>query len=278
MSAPKKAQSNQGLERSVTCPNCRQMFLTFVNFELKDGRLDFQMEVFEVNDVESALVSQSFTYKQQDDVKQKSTVECPYCPKTFELIIHLTKTIKESQLNLELSITTCAVCVPGEKKEKEETPRGQKGPSEKTGLGSPVPHRVKVFYMCSGETFRGDDQVKEQLMMDKRRTLHVQETNLKDSDIVIVFCPITSRVGSDVESSMRDKTVSSLNKPIILVLMHHTRDLEYSTAGTIWSEVYPNVVLDVHVLFHETKPGLLKCRHIGARVANTSNSLVQSLF
>lgn len=42
--------------------------------------------------------------------------------------------------------------------------------------------------------------------------------------------------------------------------MHHTRDLEYSTAGTIWSEVYPNVVLDVHVLFHETKPGLLKCR------------------
>ncbi|XP_007572487.1 uncharacterized protein LOC103152091 [Poecilia formosa] len=249
MSLVKKAGSNQALSGSVICLSCRKTFLSFVNFELKtDGKLDFQMELFEYNDEESALLSQRSTYKQQDDVKQRWTVECPYCEVTFELLIRLIKTIKDSQLKIKLSITTCGV----EKKETETPPP--------RGISLPSLRRVKVFYKCSGETFRGDDQVKEQLMMDRWKTHHVQETNLEDSDVVIVFCPITSRVGSDVESCMRDETVSSLKKPIILVLMHHTRDFDYSTAGTIWSEVYPNVVLDVHVLFHETKPGLLTCR------------------
>lgn len=39
--------------------------------------------------------------------------------------------------------------------------------------------------------------------------------------------------------------------------MHHTRDPDYSTAGTLWSEIYPNIDLEVHVLFHESVPGLL---------------------
>lgn len=41
--------------------------------------------------------------------------------------------------------------------------------------------------------------------------------------------------------------------------MHHTRDPDYSTAGVNWSETTNNVALDVHVLFHETVPGLLSC-------------------
>ncbi len=48
-------------------------------------------------------------------------------------------------------------------------------------------------------------------------------------------------------------------KPAVLVLMHHTRDVDYSTDVKRWSEDYNNVVLDVHVLFHETLQGLLKC-------------------
>ncbi|PWA31276.1 hypothetical protein CCH79_00002998, partial [Gambusia affinis] len=185
-----------------------------------------------------------------DDLEQKCNVKCPACKKKFELSVCFTVTITESQLKINLSISTFEV--------SEENYFSQNYLKVKDKQHTlPVQRRVKVFYKCSGETFRGDDQVKEQL--DKRQTLHVQETNLKDSDVVIVFCPITSRVGSDVESTMRDERVSSLNKPIILVLMHHTRDFEYSTAGTIWSEVLPNVVLDVHVLFHETKPGLLNC-------------------
>ncbi|TDH06465.1 hypothetical protein EPR50_G00113610 [Perca flavescens] len=84
-------------------------------------------------------------------------------------------------------------------------------------------------------------------------------TNLQECDIIIVFCPITSRVGSDVEAAMREDSVSSGSKPVILVLMHHTRDPDYSTDVRRWSETFQNVVLDVHVLFHETQTGLLHC-------------------
>lgn len=40
--------------------------------------------------------------------------------------------------------------------------------------------------------------------------------------------------------------------------MHHTRDDDFSTDVKKWSGTYQNVVLDVHVLFHETLRGLLK--------------------
>ncbi|XP_044221340.1 uncharacterized protein LOC122991922 isoform X3 [Thunnus albacares] len=58
---------------------------------------------------------------------------------------------------------------------------------------------------------------------------------------------------------MTDIKGSCGQKPVILVLMHHTRDVEYSTDGKRWSDVYDNVVLDVHILFHETDRGLLTC-------------------
>ncbi|MEQ2257851.1 hypothetical protein ILYODFUR_039191 [Ilyodon furcidens] len=53
--------------------------------------------------------------------------------------------------------------------------------------------------------------------------------------------------------------LSTEDQKVILVLMHHTRDGSYSTAGTEWSGVYRNIILDVHVLFHESVPGLLTC-------------------
>ncbi|CAK6984895.1 uncharacterized protein LOC122991920 [Scomber scombrus] len=92
------------------------------------------------------------------------------------------------------------------------------------------------------------------------RSVTVETTeDLQESDIVIAFCPITSRVGSDVEAAMTDITASCGQKPVILVLMHHTRDVEYSTEGRRWSDEYNNIVLDVHVLFHQMKNGLLLC-------------------
>ena len=62
-------------------------------------------------------------------------------------------------------------------------------------------------------------------------------------------------------------------KPVILVLMHHTRDVDYSTDGKRWSDVYDNVVLEVHVLFHETKSGLLTCPKNDQAVAQIQREL-----
>ncbi|XP_027877857.1 uncharacterized protein LOC114147574 [Xiphophorus couchianus] len=118
---------------------------------------------------------------------------------------------------------------------------------------------VKFSSLITGETYDAYQALMEKVRNKIPATL-VEEVNPKDAHAVLVFCPITSRVGSDVESAMAKPEVSSLDKPVILVLMHHTRDPDYSTAGTKWSDMNDNVKLDVHVLFHETVPGLLTCQ------------------
>ncbi|MED6243227.1 hypothetical protein ATANTOWER_016895 [Ataeniobius toweri] len=67
--------------------------------------------------------------------------------------------------------------------------------------------------------------------------------------------------------------LSAGDRKVILVLMHHTRDQNYSTAGKEWSETFPNVILGAHVLFHETVPGLLGC----AKNVEAVNQIVQVL-
>uniref|UniRef100_A0A096MAE0 Uncharacterized protein n=1 Tax=Poecilia formosa TaxID=48698 RepID=A0A096MAE0_POEFO len=109
---------------------------------------------------------------------------------------------------------------------------------------------VKVQTVITGLTYGADVA----LMNQVKRKVKLEGTN-RDGKCIIVFCPITSRVGSDVEAAM--KNIPSGDKKIVLVLMHHTRDPDYSTAGTLWSETYPNIDLEVHVLFHESVPGLL---------------------
>ncbi|XP_061578848.1 uncharacterized protein LOC133445541 [Cololabis saira] len=122
-----------------------------------------------------------------------------------------------------------------------------KGRHKKTSSGV-----VKVHKVTTGETFGAD----EGLLRQMTDGLHVKFTSPEESDVIIVFCQISSRVGSDVEAAMRKV---SDDKKIILVVMHHTRDVDYSTGGKRWSETFRNVVLDVNVLFHETVPGLLNC-------------------
>ncbi|MEQ2295448.1 hypothetical protein AMECASPLE_014419 [Ameca splendens] len=123
-------------------------------------------------------------------------------------------------------------------------------------------YSVKVCWFFTGETFGAHKAIMEKVKNSNKLFLTTleEEESPKDSHAIVVFCPINSRVGSDVESAMRDPKVSSSDKPVILVLMHHTRDVNYSTEGRKWSEVYTNIVLEAHILFHETQPGLLDCR------------------
>lgn len=111
---------------------------------------------------------------------------------------------------------------------------------------------VKIHVVTSGETFGAHNDLLNQL----GKKLVLLPTDRQRKSITMLFCPITSRVGSDVEAAM-SSVLGDQN--VILVLMHHSRDETYSTAGTDWSEMYPNITLSVHVLFHETVPGLLPC-------------------
>ncbi|CAJ1077902.1 uncharacterized protein LOC122863020 isoform X1 [Xyrichtys novacula] len=76
----------------------------------------------------------------------------------------------------------------------------------------------------------------------------------EDSDYILLFCVISSRVGTDVGEALEN---APRGKKVILVVMHHTYDPDYITAESRRLVEDPNVVLVVDCLFHEGQ--LLQC-------------------
>lgn len=113
---------------------------------------------------------------------------------------------------------------------------------------------IKYKMVVSGNTLDRHLDVMEKLKGDVRSSLNLQETQQdEDSQVIIVFCPIVSRAGTDVETALQDVSVT---KPVILVMMHHSRKAQ--TPPTVKPCIHA-VMLVVNVFFHETVPGLLKC-------------------
>ncbi|XP_032423561.1 uncharacterized protein LOC116723091 isoform X3 [Xiphophorus hellerii] len=133
--------------------------------------------------------------------------------------------------------------------------------SEKRSFSShfkPPAPVVKVHYTPTSDTFGADTAIIKQLKNNLKSSVQLEKTTRKNCNIIIVFCPVGRNYESEVKSAMEKEAVSSSGKPFILVLMHHTRDPDYSTAGCDVSEVLKNVFY-VHVFYHENKPGLLEC-------------------
>ncbi|XP_051535285.1 uncharacterized protein si:dkey-111e8.5 [Myxocyprinus asiaticus] len=76
----------------------------------------------------------------------------------------------------------------------------------------------------------------------------------KESDINLVFFPIVSRTGTDIEAALC--TITG-NKPTILVALHHTFDPECIVSDSSKFVTRDNT-LTLDCLFHEDK-GLLEC-------------------
>ncbi|XP_029318711.1 uncharacterized protein LOC115028920 isoform X2 [Cottoperca gobio] len=76
----------------------------------------------------------------------------------------------------------------------------------------------------------------------------------EDSDYLLVFCPITSRVGTDIDEALRHIPVG---KRAILVVMHHTFNPEHVVAASSRQVQNQMVLLTVDCLFYNGN--LLKC-------------------
>ncbi|XP_029983860.1 uncharacterized protein LOC115414721 [Sphaeramia orbicularis] len=115
-------------------------------------------------------------------------------------------------------------------------------------------------------------QVEKHFVQDKdsfRLQLEEKE-DVNNCKIIIVFCPVVSRVGTDVESAMR---VVPDDKDVILVLMHHAREAKASWNLRTWSRP-KHVVLDVNVFFHDTVCGLLNCEENNVAVSEIQRKLL----
>ncbi|KAI4801877.1 hypothetical protein KUCAC02_019745 [Chaenocephalus aceratus] len=130
----------------------------------------------------------------------------------------------------------------------------------------------KLVYrvVVTGTTFDAHFQLMEKVKKEVQDQFDLVQSYSNDYDVIIVFCPIVSRMGPDVESAMRDVKG---DKPVILVLMHHT----YAAKFIPNVQQGANVQLQVNVFFHETKRGLLYCGENEAVVCEITKYLLQGI-
>ncbi|KAL6095540.1 uncharacterized protein ACO6RY_09446 [Pungitius sinensis] len=77
------------------------------------------------------------------------------------------------------------------------------------------------------------------------------------SDFLVVFCPVVSRVGTDIEAALSDNSVLTDGKPTLLVVMHHTFDPNHVVAESRRQVSDSRVWLTVDCLFY--RDHLLPC-------------------
>ncbi|XP_029902537.1 uncharacterized protein LOC115355794 [Myripristis murdjan] len=130
------------------------------------------------------------------------------------------------------------------------------------------PVTVKYRSVISGKTFGAHDALLHRVQ--EPGGLKLVEGNLfSEPHITFVFCPISSRHNTDVDAAMK---MTSADKPIILVIMHHTYDPNFMTPRKTDTQ---NILLEVNVLYHDSAHGLLNCPKNDQAVAQIRETLMQ---
>ncbi|GAA6077778.1 uncharacterized protein LOC113640196, partial [Tachysurus ichikawai] len=113
----------------------------------------------------------------------------------------------------------------------------------------------KYFLLQTGVTFNSHVNFIAQL---KQKIPSLQKVNkVEECDFVLVFCPVVSRAGTDIESAEKKLDATSATKPAVLVVFHHTFDPESVVPDSCRAVTRANTVT-VDCLFHEDQ-GLLHC-------------------
>ncbi|XP_062399371.1 girdin homolog [Sardina pilchardus] len=108
---------------------------------------------------------------------------------------------------------------------------------------------ASVFTVTTGKTLNTHESFKSQLPWGSCKNV----PNSKDCDVILAFCPVTSRVGTDIEAALR--TIPE-GKPLALVVLHHTLDSNYTLPDTKRFMKRPDSIT-VDCLF--TDDGLMRC-------------------
>ncbi|XP_042633999.1 uncharacterized protein LOC109053771 isoform X2 [Cyprinus carpio] len=138
-----------------------------------------------------------------------------------------------------------------EKWDTEGTSSRREFPSSfQTHMISPtIEPSVRVFPLVCGQTLGTDRQILAQLK-------GVRESELQDCQLILVFCPVVSRAGTDTGEALKK---ISADKPAVLVTMHHTFHPHYVCPSFNVASSQVNIVERVNVLFHDSCHGLLMC-------------------
>ncbi|XP_045073252.1 uncharacterized protein LOC121548722 [Coregonus clupeaformis] len=110
----------------------------------------------------------------------------------------------------------------------------------------------KFFTFVAGNTLGSHVEFHHRLTTQRGLT---EVMSPEQSDVILSFCPIISRAGTDIEAALQQIPAG---KPVILVVLHHTFDPDYTVPDSSRLVTRGDVILTVDCLFHESK-GLLNC-------------------
>lgn len=138
--------------------------------------------------------------------------------------------------------------------ETEGASSRQRLPSSHTSSRSstkkpPYEPSVRVHLFLCGRTLGADKQI--------LAGLHgVSESGLMDCQLILAFCPVVSRVGTDIEEALRKIPA---DKPAVLLMMYHTFNPNHICQNLYTTISQANILEHVNVLFHDSNNGLLNC-------------------
>ncbi|KAM9421142.1 uncharacterized protein ACWYII_021353 isoform 3-T3 [Salvelinus alpinus] len=120
-----------------------------------------------------------------------------------------------------------------------------------------VPRLMKYYTITTGKTMGSHIQFMRQLGGGFTEVMSQEK-----SDVIMAFCPIVSRAGTDIEAALQQIPAG---KPVILVVLHHTFNPDYTVPDSSRLVTRGDVILTVDCLFHESQ-GLLECHRNEAAV------------
>ncbi|XP_036840981.1 uncharacterized protein LOC110529645 isoform X8 [Oncorhynchus mykiss] len=114
-----------------------------------------------------------------------------------------------------------------------------------------VPRLMRYYTITIGKTMSSHNQFMRQLGGGFTEVLSPEQ-----SDIIMAFCPIVSRAGTDIEVALPQIPEG---KDVILVVLHHYFNPDCTVPDSSRLVTRSDVILTVDCLFHESKEGLLNC-------------------
>ncbi|XP_031437471.1 uncharacterized protein LOC116223757 isoform X2 [Clupea harengus] len=156
------------------------------------------------------------------------------------------------------------------KKNKGSREMESKTPAEKEknkGLHFRVPKtQIKVYVTTYGNTMNSDTDFLDRLSSQRK----IEKVDAKECHVILAFCPIVSRAGTDIEAALGDlKARHGSGKPIIVVGLYHTFDREHVVPA---SSNYDESTFIVNCLFYEGS-GILNCDQNTEAINQTSKKL-----
>ncbi|KAL7834434.1 hypothetical protein SRHO_G00286810 [Serrasalmus rhombeus] len=140
---------------------------------------------------------------------------------------------------------------------EESKPTKSKGRNKRPCQSPPVKTKpVNIFSCVTGKTLGSHEDFVR--ILCKRRTALQEVLKVEECDVVLVFCPVVSRAGTDIEAALQKLSDISATKRAVLVVLHHTFNQELTVTDSSRA-VNREKTLTVDCLFYEDK-GLLQCR------------------